>query len=89
MTAGGSWSLCLGFIRPCRAVPEWRLTSGSTRLCAAGVVGLREVYEDDEELHLVMELCMGGDWFERLITYGRCALWLAGGLYSSLRAWPH
>jgi serine/threonine protein kinase len=60
-----------------------------------GVVGLHEVYEDDEEasvgcdpaegmqldaavrvcpaqLHLIMELCTGGDWFERLINFGRC-----------------
>lgn len=29
------------------------------------------MYEDDEDLHLIMELCQGGDWFERLITYGR------------------
>lgn len=36
-----------------------------------GVVGLREVYEDDEDLHLIMELCEGGDWFERLINFGR------------------
>ncbi len=38
-----------------------------------GVVGLREVYEDEEDLHLIMELCQGGDWFERLINFGRCA----------------
>ncbi|KAF5837173.1 kinase-like domain-containing protein [Dunaliella salina] len=36
-----------------------------------GVVGLREVYEDEEDLHLVMELCQGGDWFEHLLTDGR------------------
>ncbi|GFH23230.1 uncharacterized protein HaLaN_20815, partial [Haematococcus lacustris] len=35
------------------------------------VVGLREVYEDEEDLHLVMELCQGGDWFEHLIKRGR------------------
>lgn len=36
-----------------------------------GVVGLREVYEDEEDLHLIMELCQGGDWFEHLIKHGR------------------
>ncbi|KAL6748042.1 kinase-like domain-containing protein [Haematococcus lacustris] len=36
-----------------------------------GVVGLREVYEDAEDLHLIMELCQGGDWFEHLIKHGR------------------
>jgi hypothetical protein len=42
-----------------------------TRDAASGVVGLREVYEDEEDLHLIMELCQGGDWFEHLIKHGR------------------
>ncbi|GFH26621.1 uncharacterized protein HaLaN_24798 [Haematococcus lacustris] len=40
-------------------------------LYTIGVVGLREVYEDAEDLHLIMELCQGGDWFEHLIKHGR------------------
>jgi serine/threonine protein kinase len=38
-----------------------------------GVISLREVYEDEEDLHLILELATGGDWFERLINYGRCS----------------
>ncbi|KAG1660128.1 hypothetical protein FOA52_003788 [Chlamydomonas sp. UWO 241] len=34
------------------------------------VVQLHEVFEDEHALHLVMELCEGGDWFERLIASG-------------------
>lgn len=35
---------------------------------------LAQVYEDEEDLHLIMELCQGGDWFEHLLTDGRCGV---------------
>eukprot|EP00798_Chlamydomonas_sp_ICE-L_P012168 gene12168-15284_t len=34
------------------------------------ILKLHEVYEDDQEIHLVMELCKGGDWFEELVSRG-------------------
>ncbi|KAG1671375.1 hypothetical protein FOA52_011872 [Chlamydomonas sp. UWO 241] len=34
------------------------------------VVQLFEVYEDAESIHLVLELCQGKDWFERLLKHG-------------------
>lgn len=32
------------------------------------VVALHEVYEDDEFVHLVMEMCSGGDLFDRIVS---------------------
>ncbi len=34
------------------------------------IVQLVEVYESTEAIHMVMELCSGGDWFQRLIESG-------------------
>ncbi|GAX73140.1 hypothetical protein CEUSTIGMA_g593.t1 [Chlamydomonas eustigma] len=34
------------------------------------IIQLHEVYEDDDAIHLVLELCSGGDWFERLLAHG-------------------
>lgn len=28
------------------------------------------MYEDAESIHLILELCRGGDWFERLLSGG-------------------
>jgi len=39
--------------------------------CVSGhpaVVALHDVYEDDEFVHLVMEMCSGGDLFDRIIS---------------------
>ncbi|KAG1676955.1 hypothetical protein FOA52_014831 [Chlamydomonas sp. UWO 241] len=36
----------------------------------ANVVQLHEVYEDNNAIHLIMELCEGGDWFQRLSSGG-------------------
>ncbi|KAA3456226.1 calcium-dependent protein kinase 34 [Gossypium australe] len=35
------------------------------------VVDLKAVYEDEDSVHLVMELCAGGELFHRLEKYGR------------------
>jgi len=45
-----------------------------------------QVYEDEQDLHLVMELCQGGDWFEHLLTDGRSAeiLCQKGGWFEHL-----
>eukprot|EP00270_Netrium_digitus_P011027 TRINITY_DN3474_c0_g1_i1.p1 TRINITY_DN3474_c0_g1~~TRINITY_DN3474_c0_g1_i1.p1 ORF type:complete len:551 (+),score=105.90 TRINITY_DN3474_c0_g1_i1:181-1653(+) len=37
----------------------------------AGVVSLHDVFENEQELHLVMDLCEGGDMFERMKEVGR------------------
>ncbi|GLU21034.1 hypothetical protein SLE2022_371990 [Rubroshorea leprosula] len=37
------------------------------------VVDLKAVYEDEDYVHLVMELCAGGELFHRLEKYGRFA----------------
>jgi calcium-dependent protein kinase len=34
------------------------------------VVQLQEVFEDDQSYHLVMELCSGGELFDRIISRG-------------------
>ena len=34
------------------------------------IVGFREAYEDDRAVHLVMELCEGGELFDRIIARG-------------------
>ncbi|GAB2269920.1 Calcium-dependent protein kinase 10 [Dionaea muscipula] len=34
------------------------------------VVKMRETYEDDEAVHLVMELCEGGELFDRIVARG-------------------
>ncbi|CAI5959873.1 unnamed protein product [Closterium sp. NIES-64] len=36
-----------------------------------GVVGLRAVFEDDKEVHLVMDLCEGGELFDEVVRLGR------------------
>ncbi|GJP33447.1 hypothetical protein CLOM_g17988 [Closterium sp. NIES-68] len=36
-----------------------------------GVVGLRAVFEDDKEVHLVMDLCEGGELFDEVVRFGR------------------
>lgn len=36
----------------------------------ANVVRLRATYEDDENVHLVMELCEGGELFDRIVARG-------------------
>ncbi|CAI5530972.1 unnamed protein product [Closterium sp. Naga37s-1] len=35
------------------------------------VVGLRAVFEDDKEVHLVMDLCEGGELFDEVVRLGR------------------
>ncbi len=42
-------------------------------LCVCMGPPFPQVYEDEEDMHLILELCQGGDWFERLINFGRCA----------------
>ncbi|GAB2295536.1 Calcium-dependent protein kinase 14 [Dionaea muscipula] len=34
------------------------------------LVSLKDTYEDDEAVHLVMELCEGGELFDRIVTRG-------------------
>mmetsp|Transcript_24682 Transcript_24682/g.53878 ORF Transcript_24682/g.53878 Transcript_24682/m.53878 type:complete len:930 (+) Transcript_24682:237-3026(+) len=34
------------------------------------IIQLHGVYEDSEDIHLIMELCEGGDWFEQLLVCG-------------------
>jgi calcium-dependent protein kinase len=34
------------------------------------LVQLHEVYEDDESIHLILELCEGLNWFQRLLAKG-------------------
>lgn len=34
------------------------------------IVRLKEAYEDDENVHLVMELCEGGELFDRIVARG-------------------
>eukprot|EP00250_Pteridium_aquilinum_P014230 c21860_g4_i3 orf=1-1650(-) len=35
------------------------------------LIGLKDVYEDDNAVHLVMELCEGGELFDRIVARGR------------------
>ncbi|CAN6448716.1 unnamed protein product [Victoria cruziana] len=37
----------------------------------ANIVRIREAYEDRESIHLVMELCEGGELFDRIVARGR------------------
>ena len=34
------------------------------------VVGLKSVYEDENAVHIVMELCEGGELFDRIVARG-------------------
>lgn len=34
------------------------------------VVNLKDVYEDDKDVHIVMELCGGGELFDRIVARG-------------------
>ena len=34
------------------------------------VVSLKDTYEDDDAVHLVMELCEGGELFDRIVARG-------------------
>lgn len=34
------------------------------------IVGLKSVYEDENAVHLVMELCEGGELFDRIVARG-------------------
>lgn len=34
------------------------------------IVSFKEAYEDNEAVYLVMELCEGGELFDRIVTYG-------------------
>ncbi|PIN19978.1 Ca2+/calmodulin-dependent protein kinase, EF-Hand protein superfamily [Handroanthus impetiginosus] len=34
------------------------------------IVSLKDTYEDDDHVHLVMELCEGGELFDRIVTRG-------------------
>ena len=34
------------------------------------IVGLRDAYEDTEAVHLVMEICQGGELFDRIVARG-------------------
>ncbi|KAJ6340280.1 hypothetical protein OIU77_008106 [Salix suchowensis] len=43
-----------------------------TRLSGhANVVDLKAVYEDEDYVHLIMELCAGGELFHQLEKHGR------------------
>ncbi|KAJ4916147.1 Calcium-dependent protein kinase 10 [Raphanus sativus] len=44
------------------------------------VVKLRETYEDGENVHLVMELCEGGELFDRIVARGHYTERAAAGL---------
>ncbi|XP_039066001.1 calcium-dependent protein kinase 26-like isoform X1 [Hibiscus syriacus] len=48
------------------------------------VVDLKAVYEDEDHVHLVMELCAGGELFHRLEKYGRFPEVDAGVLFRHL-----
>lgn len=34
------------------------------------IVSLKDTYEDDSAVHLVMELCEGGELFDRIVARG-------------------
>ena len=34
------------------------------------IVSLKDAYEDDHAVHLVMELCEGGELFDRIVARG-------------------
>ena len=36
----------------------------------ASIVTLKEAFEDDKAVHLVMELCEGGELFDRIVARG-------------------
>ncbi|KAJ0257347.1 Calcium-dependent protein kinase 10 [Hirschfeldia incana] len=44
------------------------------------VVKLRETYEDNENVHLVMELCEGGELFDRIVARGHYTERAAAGI---------
>ena len=48
------------------------------------VVDLKSVYEDEDFVHLVMELCAGGELFHRLEKYGRFSEFEACVLFKHL-----
>lgn len=48
------------------------------------VVDLKAVYEDEDFVHLVMELCAGGELFHQLEKYGRFAEHEARGIFKHL-----
>ncbi|KAF5729941.1 calcium-dependent protein kinase 26-like [Tripterygium wilfordii] len=48
------------------------------------VVNLKAVYEDDDYVHLLMELCAGGELFHRLEKHGRFSEYDAGVIFRQL-----
>ncbi|CAI5937658.1 unnamed protein product [Closterium sp. NIES-65] len=68
----------------CKTIQKSRLVSESDReevrrevgamqrvMGHPGVVNLRAVFEDDKEVHIVMEYCEGGELFDEVIRRGR------------------
>ncbi|KAI4340853.1 hypothetical protein MLD38_025653 [Melastoma candidum] len=73
-----------GEVLACKSIARSRLSTAEdvqgvkleieimTRLSGhPNVVDLKEVYEEEEYVHLVMELCSGGELFDQLEKYGR------------------
>eukprot|EP00897_Mesotaenium_endlicherianum_P007636 jgi/Mesen1/6900/ME000353S05924 len=50
----------------------------------AGVVGLEEVCEDQESVHLVMELCEGGELYDQIVSRGALSEAEAAALFRQL-----
>jgi len=48
------------------------------------VVRLKAVYEDDEAVHLVMELCEGGELFDRIVARGHYSERAAAGVAKTI-----
>ncbi|KAE8709697.1 Calcium-dependent protein kinase 11 [Hibiscus syriacus] len=68
----------------CKSISKDRLVTSDDARCVKleieimtrlsghpNVVDLKAVYEDEDHVHLVMELCAGGELFHRLERYGR------------------
>ncbi|KAL5998606.1 Calcium-dependent protein kinase 15 [Asimina triloba] len=67
----------------CKSIPKWKLvTRGDVEdvkreiqimqhlTGQPNIVELKGVYEDQRNVHLVMELCSGGELFDRIIAHG-------------------
>lgn len=48
------------------------------------IVTLKDTYEDDEAVHLVMELCEGGELFDRIVARGHYTERAAAGVTKTI-----